>query len=1507
MLIKENYREIIVTDLIRTILGPRYGLNEVFHEKMNPWKLYLTGILAPRKVDPDDEGNNELDPSIISSKEDINMEIVDDPDEYVPNLDSNSQPRSMGISFIVKTSTIPKIDLCFTWARYIFYNDWKEVPKEYDENNKLIGYGIEESDEDNREPTDQFNGDIDLSEYSKSKKMDIGSKKSKIPKGGWKRSPRYLLLKNVELNSSKPNIDLYSIDLIDKKNNYFFDSSKSNFSEENFLIHFRCKKLYINSATHSFYKISIFFVNNDEFDYDRRFMDFIFQPQIRVNCVKGTSIEPYEIFSYENESLEDTEENSLRFLYQDKRPRGKGHMCSVIWKEIDPEKEYIVKKSNLKEDINEKVPEYWEQISDNWFKRKVQSKFPPFYWVDGQQLNQDERDKFTVPDIRSEYIPVYPINAPIFDWRRVSSDGANRISQKIDAEIIKFLDPEYLAENCWQEAELENCFNELLTEYQKWIDFLEKQVENEISKNPTKKWAEKIARSNIEKNHTIIERIKKGLKILIKNFDARLAFCFANKVIHEQNTWKSSKKFYWRPFQIAFLLLSISSIVDKNGPERAIVDLIWFPTGGGKTEAYLLLAAFAFAYRRRISIQKRHSNISEAGTVLISRYTLRLLTIQQFRRALSMILACEILRVTNLNSKLNNGTIGWLPESLDEILKNKEYQDKYPELSELTGWIWGTTRFSVGLWVGGALAPNRLQTISRAPPIYGALDALKVKISTSYGEDNVLQQTGDPAQILKCPICKNILSFPKMENYRLPQEPFSFHLMVKKENSSIANLKNEMKKYLNSRHQSHYFEIKLHGIFKQINDVYILKIEILPNKIASVNVESIVSWWRELKNNIDGLKLGAVDIRNPGYFYLKNENCNFDFEIRCCNPACTLNQYNWAEKVSIPNNIQWTPIPVIWRLKTNQKISRGIPINAYTVDEQIYRKLPTIIIGTVDKFAQLAFKDDAGAFFGNVEFFNPEIGFFKERTEQMFCNKSLNAKRGIRLKGPINPPEIILQDELHLIEGPLGSMFGIYETMIDEFCKKYNNQGKIIQIPKYIASTATIRAGKEQVQSLFVRELKIFPAPGISERDSFFLYYNENNHPLEESVAGRLYIGICCPGKSAQAPLSHIWGSLFQSSFILKKVIDQITAFEERYQKLKELDRFWTVVGYFNAMRELAGVRAIYNQEFISWMRLIYGEGNYRNISDRDDEPLELSSRTDSTQLPNYLDKLDIGIDKNETNTINGVLTTSMFGTGVDVTRLGVMVINGQPKTTGSYIQASGRIGRSGGGIIVTFYRAGRPRDLDHYEQFLSYHQAIHKYVEPTTVVPFAPECVKIAIGPLFVGLCRQGYKMLSEKIDIKWRHNVKGPRNIQSLNPTPSDSSFINAFLKIIDTRFINQPEQRKPNLSEIIDWFKRSCDQWRYFIDQDINFLYNEYTLNKSAENSVILGDAAHQIISKRNPEMRIIFENAPNSLRGIEATTTFGKSPRGYRSYNHRGRQPRAPKKASPKKRIEPIRGS
>lgn len=561
----------------------------------------------------------------------------------------------------------------------------------------------------------------------------------------------------------------------------------------------------------------------------------------------------------------------------------------------------------------------------------------------------------------------------------------------------------------------------------------------------------------------------------------------------------------WRAFQIAFLLAAIPSTANPEHPDRSVVDLIFFPTGGGKTEAYLGLSAFAMLLRRL-------REPTDASVTILMRYTLRLLTAQQFLRAAGLICALEDLRKRE-----------------EELL--------------------GSERFSIGIWVGGDSTPNK------------NTEAVKdLRALEREGRDN-------PFLLLRCPWCAAQMGPVKS---------------VDSPDSATGG----------------------------------------PGRTRR----------RKQKENP---VVGYEEYRGRVLFQCPDANCQFSTAKR--------------------------PLPV------------------YVVDDDVYEYRPSLVIGTVDKFAQLAWNPRARALFG--------LG-----------------KSGQR---DYSPPELVIQDELHLIAGPLGSMTGLYEGLIEDLCTDRREAAPAP--PKLIASTATIRRHEQQIRALYARDrVLLFPPHGIDAADSFFAVYARDNEG--NPLPGRKYIGVHAPALgSMQTTQVRSFAALLQAA---KNAPDH-----------EQQDPWWTLMAFFNSLRELGNSLSLMQSDIPDYLKTI----NNRSSADRTEVRYlnrveEMTSRLRQDQIPEAMEKL--AQKAKDGKAIDVCLASSLIEVGIDIDRLSLMVVVGQPKSTSQYIQVTGRVGRKWDkrpGLVVTLYGAAKPRDRSHFERFRSYHQRLYAQVEPTSATPFAP------------------------------------------------------------------------------------------------------------------------------------------------------------------------------------------
>ena len=665
-------------------------------------------------------------------------------------------------------------------------------------------------------------------------------------------------------------------------------------------------------------------------------------------------------------------------------------------------------------------------------------------------------------------------------------------------------------------------------------------------------------------------RIADGIDLLRNDPDACEAFRFANRVMAQQRVhslWAEHrrrggtdllsafdipKNRRWRPFQLAFLLLSLPAIADPAHPDRsespdARCDLLWFPTGGGKTEAYLGLAAFTMAMRR---MQGPLGGLrADAGVAVLMRYTLRVLTLQQFQRAAALMCACETIR-------------------RDDPAK------------------WGEEPFRIGLWVGQATTPNTVEQAHEA-------------IRNQHGDGYVRTGGGRPDQLAACPWCGSPL-------------------------------------------------------------------------------------------------VAGRDIRVETY-----EKGRARVLTYCSDPT---------------GECAFTP---------KQSPREGIPV--MTVDEEIYRRLPAMLIATVDKFAQLPWNGATQALFGKVDGRCERHGFRASGLQDADSHpqkgslpRARTVDRGVMLR----PPDLIIQDELHLISGPLGTLVGLYETAVDRLCS-WDLDGATVR-PKVVASTATIRQAREQVHALFLREVAVFPPQGLDAEDSFF----SRERASTDEDYGRLYIGVCAPGRRLKVALIRTYFAF-------------LAAGQRLFEKYgQHADPWMSLVGYFGSIRELAGMRRACEDDIRT--RLLRADDHGlapRRISPGTIE--ELTSRLSAADIPRLLDQMERGFGatpKDGTTAprpLDVLLATNMISVGVDIRRLGLMVTAGQPKTTAEYIQATSRVGRATPGVVCTVFNWARPRDLSHYTQFEHYHDCFYRHVEPLSVTPFAKRSLDRGLSALLAALIR--------------------------------------------------------------------------------------------------------------------------------------------------------------------------
>ncbi|MBP2666535.1 MAG: helicase, partial [Firmicutes bacterium] len=435
-------------------------------------------------------------------------------------------------------------------------------------------------------------------------------------------------------------------------------------------------------------------------------------------------------------------------------------------------------------------------------------------------------------------------------------------------------------------------------------------------------------------------------------------------------------------------------------------------------------------------------------------------------------------------------------------------------------------------------------------------------------------------------------------------------------------------------------------------------------------------------SHLDALVVGRED-KNP-------------FQVLTC-PWCGTKlvvdkqRGNWGYKRGTPKQF------LIHCTEKSCAFSKALPI--LVVDEDIYNTPPTLLFGTVDKFAMLPWKTDVSRIFAMDH-----------------GNLSLS-------------PELIIQDELHLISGPLGSVVGLYETAIDALCSAKGVK------PKIIASTATIRRAGDQIKAVYARKVSQFPSPGIDAGDSFFA----REAGLDE-LPGRLYVGVMAAGKTMTTTQIRLMSGLLQ--------------YTHEMQYPPEIrDKYWTLVGYFNTIRELGKCATFVDDDIKEQVKRIASRRKCHPRLMYQSE--ELYSMKSAEEIPVILEKMAIPFP--DKAVIDVLLASNMISVGVDINRLGLMVVVGQPKTTGEYIQATSRVGRKFPGLILTIFDGARARDRSHYERFTAYHNAFYRYVEPTSVTPFAGPARDRALKAVLVSLIRHWTGLSKDNAAGSFQKNMAG------------------------------------------------------------------------------------------------------------------------------------------------------
>ena len=1153
---REEYIKIIKSELLGP--GSEFSLPDIEHELISstPTSRYSVGILFPQgnqmnqdndETVPLPEAEGSTDKEESDAEAEIQTEPVQESRKHVSEFDETADenldeeigmsmqymPSSMGITFLIKgNADIIKGKVTFATYRKALITDCAIPYTPADPEHYAVP-----SELAHKMSFDKNTGTMKLLTQIKAKEVRDIFEKDTIPEN------EYQILKQIAYRFvdycnagyvrvpheiSEFILDFSKGEYVDAESNRELDGTSAK------IVALRTK------VSDDIWSVTVMLVNELE-EVPAKAIHCIFQSRIEINthnnCFSFVESNPNPDIH-----LMDEEECSLELLYRHKKIYGTGLGTSVDW------------------DI-------------------------------------DEQGKGSV---WNDFFPIEEIPAMNFSLPKNKVITNNELSMKYLSDLNS-IDKDTKISSMYSLVDL----------YKSWVVDLEKTASLLDTKYIS------AASKNIAECRRAYERMYAGIKTLKEDETAYKAFLLANRAMFMQrvhitmqsdmakksadrypgddeiSVWLRSVDYYkeddancrWRPFQIAFLLMDINSIVYDDSPERNIVDLIWFPTGGGKTEAYLGLTAFAIFYRRLT-----HSK-EAAGTTVIMRYTLRLLAAQQFTRAATLICACEYIRQ-----------------------QCEKKHRKYPIYSL------GKESISIGLWIGGTHIPNRNEGKNSA-----SYHLEKLKNVSKHYYVRSEKERHNKFQVLKCPWCGT--------------------KMVKDDRNN-----------------------------------------------------KLVGEW--------GYNMGSG---KHFYMFCPQEDCDFTNKL---------------------------PIQII--------------------DDELYRNPPTLLFGTVDKFAMMPWDGRIGAFFG--------IG-------------SNN-----------RAPELIIQDELHLISGALGTVVGIYETAVDGICGQKGVYSKII------ASTATIRRAKEQCSVLYNREVVQFPAPGLDAEDSFFA--RESTIDYEKGIYGRKYIGIMHSGKTKAMTEIRMMAALMQKAYTMD-MPDEIK------------DKFWTLTVYFNSLKDLGKASTLVDDDVKDFIiRTANRMFTTRRLIVRADE---LTSRVSTTELNETLDKLE-KIEYSKENmeakqyASSVLLATNMISVGIDVARLNVMLMVGQPKLTSEYIQASSRVGRSFPGLCFIQYDATKSRDRSHYERFRSYHESFYRFVEPTGATPFSKPVRERALHAVLTAMIRQREEWKDDKDAQKF--------DMGNLEKSISEiQEFILSRIKSINARSENQ---LKDDIEDVRSEMQEFFEKWQELVDE-------------------------------------------------------------------------------------------
>jgi superfamily II DNA/RNA helicase len=1009
---------------------------------------------------------------------------------------------------------------------------------------------------------------------------------------------------------------------------------------------------------------------------------------VKLSC-KSNYLVPYNSFSIKTEEAFYEEDTTTGFIYEQFKDFGIGHGCSVKW-----DKE----------------------------TKTIETEYIPYC---------DTPDVDPIPRNKSQSSPAVLDEGEFKDIYFLSNSKAQE---------FKWLSPFSNA----TDAEIFSALNDFIDAYGKWIEIKRLDYKRGLL-------TDGIAKQELDKCESDFLRMQKNVRTFLSaddNNDNLKSFRLMNAAMFMQ-LWHSVKTkrdevgsfiqeptfeafdfdFYsqkaddklfspfkepasWRAFQLAFILLNLDGIFQDRNDEKwerrnEWVDLVWFPTGGGKTEAYLGLIALTIINRRILHEKKG------GGTAAIMRYTLRLLTLQQYQRATLLIMALELIRRWGGTHNLGDEPI------------------------------------NIGLWVGKNSIPNTNE------------DLIKEYVKLNDNLENKIPFTD-------CPWCKS--------------------------------------------------------------------------KIVGETAED--------------LKTPDIFLKNRVHLKCVNKKCSFSFGTG--------------------------------RISHKRPDQGPIPVNLS--DETIYLHPPTLLFGTVDKFAQLAHKVN-----GTEQGRNSD-------SRRIFGRG--NWETGKSLCGYL-PPDLIIQDELHLLLGPLGSAVALFESAVNQLCTREDGTR-----PKIISSTATTRNTGLQIAALFDRKVDLFPKPGVECDDSFFAFYKRKYRDASknsfEYLSKRRYIGIIPTGRT------QIWMQMRLAAIIMT----HRTVFElerlgtnhpidfDSYKGFeKAMDYYHTILSYFNSVKEvgktqsqvqsyiLKEVRRVFSR-VVRPQKLMHSIYTYGPIYEA-----ELTGRLSGEEVKNELKRVETKWNAskrlahvikekddsgNEVEKVKSgkvppefVVATNMISVGIDVSRFNTIIMNSMPRNTAEYIQASSRVGRDSYGIVLTVHHPFRARDVSHYEKFIEFHEKMYSYVEPISITPFTQKAIERYLGLYLATMVRHRIPRFTERNSAALISSLNKAELNQIVNDLTvyfTERKRRLGFEKDVMIRNLLKDE----NLIQIKQWIHAALEEWKDEANK-VTAERKDFVFNNKSTKSTRQQEQLYINIDEYEGNVHSEKWQVPMSLRVIEPEAAIKINPK------------------------------